>query len=93
MNAEQDEQQLTAMRQKIDEKRLHAPPDSVPSKQVQAAYGVAKSEPNDSANIHGHRYRFVSRYDDKGDFMGCQHHVAENGSRAVPYAPPYDGRV
>ncbi|MFC0266397.1 site-specific DNA-methyltransferase [Kushneria aurantia] len=97
--AEQGEQQLTAMRQDIEEKRrqaeeLGAPdPDSAPAvKQALAAYDVAKQEQNASADIYDHLYRFFSRYYDKGDFMSRRHHVAENDSRAAPYAVPYDGR-
>ncbi|MEC8917503.1 MAG: DNA methyltransferase [Pseudomonadota bacterium] len=97
--AEQGEQQLAAMRQEIEEKRrqaeeLGAPdPDSAPAvKQARADYDVAKREQNASADIYDHLYRFFSRYYDKGDFMSCRHHVAENDSRAAPYAVPYDGR-
>src|SRR5690554_3945264 len=97
--AEQGEQQLAAMRQEIEEKRrqaeeLGAPdPDSAPAvKQARAAYDVAKREQNASADIYDHLYRFFSRYYDKGDFMSRRHHVAENDSRAAPYAVPYDGR-
>lgn len=97
--AEQGEQQLAAMRQEIEEKRrqaeeLGAPdPDSAPAvKQARAVYDVAKREQNASADIYDHLYRFFSRYYDKGDFMSRRHHVAENDSRAAPYAVPYDGR-
>lgn len=97
--AEQGEQQLTAMRQEIEEKRcqaeeLGAPdPDSAPAvKQARAAYDAVKREQNASADIYDHLYRFFSRYYDKGDFMSRRHHVAENDSRAAPYAVPYDGR-
>lgn len=97
--AAQGEQQLAAMRQEIEEKRrqaeeLGAPdPDSAPAvKQARAAYDVAKREQNASADIYDHLYRFFSRYYDKGDFMSRRHHVAENDSRAAPYAVPYDGR-
>ncbi|RDB43429.1 site-specific DNA-methyltransferase [Halomonas sp. DQ26W] len=97
--AEQGEQQLAAMRQEIEEKRrqaeeLGAPdPDRAPAvKQARAAYDVAKREHNASADIYDHLYRFFSRYYDKGDFMSRRHHVAENDSRAAPYAVPYDGR-
>lgn len=97
--AEQGEQQLSAMRHDIDEKRkqaeeLGAPdPDSVPAvKQARAAYHVAKQEQSASVDIYDHLYRFFSRYYDKGDFMSRRHHVAENDSRAAPYAVPYDGR-
>lgn len=97
--SEQGELQLTAMRQEIEEKRrqaeeLGAPdPDSAPAvKQAKAAYDVAKREQNASADIYDHLYRFFSRYYDKGDFMSRRHHVAENDSRAAPYAVPYDGR-
>lgn len=97
--AEQGEQQLAAMRREIEEKRrqaeeLGAPdPDSAPAvKQARAAYDVAKREQNASADIYDHLHRFFSRYYDKGDFMSRRHHVAENDSRAAPYAVPYDGR-
>lgn len=97
--AEQGEQQLSAMRQDIEEKRnkaeeLGAPdPDSAPAvKQARAAYHVAKQEQSASTDIYDHLYRFFSRYYDKGDFMSRRHHVAENDSRAAPYAVPYDGR-
>ncbi|QTP55846.1 site-specific DNA-methyltransferase [Billgrantia sulfidoxydans] len=97
--AEQGEEQLATMRQEIEEKRrqaeeLGAPdPDSAPAvKQARAAYDVAKREQNASADIYDHLYRFFSRYYDKGDFMSRRHHVAENDSRAAPYAVPYDGR-
>ncbi|MGO2054131.1 MAG: site-specific DNA-methyltransferase [Halomonas sp.] len=97
--AEQGEQQLSAMRHDIDEKRkqaeeLGAPdPDSAPAvKQARAAYHVAKQEQSASVDIYDHLYRFFSRYYDKGDFMSRRHHVAENDSRAAPYAVPYDGR-
>lgn len=97
--AEQSEQQLTAMRQEIEEKlcqaeELGAPdPDSAPAvKQARAAYDAVKREQNASADIYDHLYRFFSRYYDKGDFMSRRHHVAENDSRAAPYAVPYDGR-
>ncbi|WP_282039900.1 site-specific DNA-methyltransferase [Halomonas alimentaria] len=97
--AEQGEQQLAAMRQEIEEKRrqaeeLGAPdPDSAPAvKQARAAYDVAKREQKASVDIYDHLYRFFSRYYDKGDFMSRRHHVAENDSRAAPYAVPYDGR-
>src|SRR5690625_290198 len=97
--AEQGEQQLAAMRQEIEEKRrqaeeLGAPdPDSAPAvKQARAAYDVAKREQNASADIYDHLYRFFSRYYEKSDFMSRRHHVAENDSRAAPYAVPYDGR-
>lgn len=97
--AEQGEQQLSAMRQKIEEKRqqaeeLGAPdPDSAPAvKQARAVYHVAKQEQSASTDIYDHLYRFFSRYYDKGDFMSRRHHVAENDSRAAPYAVPYDGR-
>ncbi|MGM8850017.1 DNA methyltransferase [Salinicola halophyticus] len=97
--AEQGEQQLATMRQEIEEKRrqaeeLGAPdPDSAPAvRQARAAYDVAKREQNASADIYDHLYRFFSRYYDKGDFMSRRHHVAENDSRAAPYAVPYDGR-
>ena len=96
---EQGEQQLAAMRQEIEEKRrqaeeLGAPdPDSAPAvKQARAAYDVAKREQSASADVYDHLYRFFSRYYDKGDFMSRRHHVAENDSRAAPYAVPYDGR-
>ncbi|MGO3243319.1 MAG: DNA methyltransferase [Halomonas sp.] len=97
--AEQGDQQLSAMRHDIDEKRkqaeeLGAPdPDSAPAvKQARAAYHVAKQEQSASVDIYDHLYRFFSRYYDKGDFMSRRHHVAENDSRAAPYAVPYDGR-
>ncbi|MGP9674630.1 MULTISPECIES: site-specific DNA-methyltransferase [unclassified Halomonas] len=97
--AKQGEQQLSAMRHDIDEKRkqaeeLGAPdPDSAPAvKQARAAYHVAKQEQSASVDIYDHLYRFFSRYYDKGDFMSRRHHVAENDSRAAPYAVPYDGR-
>ena len=97
--AEQGEQQLSAMRHDIEEKRkqaeeLGAPdPDSAPAvKQARAAYHVAKQEQSASVDIYDHLYRFFSRYYDKGDFMSRRHHVAENESRAAPYAVPYDGR-
>ena len=97
--AEQGEQQLVVMRQNVEEKRkqaeeLGAPdPDTVPAvKQAQAAYEVAKRERNASSDIFDHLYRFFSRYYDKGDFMSRRRHVAENDSRAAPYAVPYDGR-
>lgn len=97
--AEQGEQQLAVMRQNIEEKRkqaeeLGAPdPDTVPAvKQAQAAYELAKREGSASSDIFDHLYRFFSRYYDKGDFMSRRRHVAENDSRAAPYAVPYDGR-
>jgi adenine-specific DNA-methyltransferase len=46
----------------------------------------------DDAQIYDHLYRFFSRYYDKGDFMSRRYFVAENDSRAQPYAIPYDGR-
>lgn len=46
----------------------------------------------DDAQIYDHLYRFFSRYYDKGDFMSRRYFVAENDSRALPYAIPYDGR-
>lgn len=97
--AEQGEQQLVAMRQEIEEKHRQAEefgapdPDNAPAvKQARAAYDIAKREQNASADIYDHLYRFFSRYYDKGDFMSRRHHVAENDSRAAPYAVPYDGR-
>lgn len=97
--AEQGEQQLATMRQNIEEKRQQAEefgapdPDSTTAvKQARAAYDVAKREQNASVDIYDHLYRFFSRYYDKGDFMSRRHHVAENDSRAAPYAVPYDGR-
>lgn len=46
----------------------------------------------DDAQVYEHLYRFFSRYYDKGDFMSKRYFVAENDSRAAPYAIPYDGR-
>ena len=46
----------------------------------------------DDAQIYDHLYRFFSRYYDKGDFMSRRYFVAENDSRSLPYAIPYDGR-
>jgi adenine-specific DNA-methyltransferase len=46
----------------------------------------------DDAQVYEHLYRFLSRYYDKGDFMSKRYFVAENDSRAAPYAVPYDGR-
>lgn len=46
----------------------------------------------DDAQVYEHLYRFFSRYYDKGDFMSKRYFVAENDSRASPYAVPYDGR-
>ncbi len=46
----------------------------------------------DDAQVYDHLYRFFSRYYDKGDFMSKRYFVAENDSRAAPYAIPYDGR-
>jgi adenine-specific DNA-methyltransferase len=46
----------------------------------------------DDAQVYEHLYRFFSRYYDKGDFMSKRYFVAENESRAAPYAVPYDGR-
>lgn len=46
----------------------------------------------DDAQVYEHLYRFFSRYYDKGDFMSKRYFVAENDSRAAPYAVPYDGR-
>ncbi|MDR5885008.1 site-specific DNA-methyltransferase [Vreelandella janggokensis] len=97
--AEQEEQQLATLRHDIEEKRRQAEEFGAPDpdgtsavKQARAAYDVAKREQNASADIYDHLYRFFSRYYDKGDFMSRRHHVAENDSRAAPYAVPYDGR-
>lgn len=46
----------------------------------------------DDAQVYEHLFRFFSRYYDKGDFMSKRYFVAENDSRAAPYAVPYDGR-
>lgn len=46
----------------------------------------------DDGQVYEHLYRFFSRYYDKGDFMSKRYFVAENDSRAAPYAIPYDGR-
>ncbi len=46
----------------------------------------------DDAQVYDHLHRFFSRYYDKGDFMSKRYFVAENDSRAAPYAVPYDGR-
>lgn len=46
----------------------------------------------DDAQIYDHLYRFFSRYYDKGDFMSRRYFFAENDSRSLPYAIPYDGR-
>lgn len=45
----------------------------------------------DDAQVYEHLYRFFSRYYDKGDFMSKRYFVAENDSRAAPYAVPYHG--
>jgi len=45
----------------------------------------------DDAQVYEHLYRFFSRYYDKGDFMSKRYFVAENDSRAAPYAVPYNG--
>ncbi|MEG3081764.1 DNA methyltransferase [Halomonas sp. 5021] len=97
--AEQGEQQLATLRHDIEEKRRQAEEFGAPDpdgtsavKQARAAYDVAKREQNASADIYDHLYRFFSRYYDKGDFMSRRHHVAENDSRAAPYAVPFDGR-
>jgi adenine-specific DNA-methyltransferase len=47
---------------------------------------------SDEAQIYDHLLRFFSRYYDNGDFLSRRHFVAENDSRAAPYAVPYDGR-
>lgn len=44
------------------------------------------------AQVYDHLIRFFSRYYDSGDFMSRRHFVAENDTRAAPYAVPYDGR-
>ncbi len=47
---------------------------------------------SDEAQVYDHLLRFFSRYYDEGDFLSRRYHVAENDSRAAPYAVPYDGR-
>lgn len=70
-----------------------ADPDSNPKvMEAKAAYDAARDGGGDPGEIYDHLYRFFSRYYDKGDFMSRRYHVAENDSRAAPYAVPYDGR-
>lgn len=67
--------------------------DNAPSvKEAKTAYKSARENGSDPGEIYDHLYRFFSRYYDKGDFMSRRYHVAENDSRAAPYAVPYDGR-
>ncbi len=68
-------------------------PDANPKvKESKEAYAAAREGGDDPSDIYDHLYRFFSRYYDKGDFLSRRYHVAENDSRAAPYAVPYDGR-
>ncbi|MGM0593014.1 MAG: site-specific DNA-methyltransferase, partial [Pseudomonadota bacterium] len=68
-------------------------PDANPKvKEAKEAYDAAREGGDDPSDIYDHLYRFFSRYYDKGDFLSRRYHVAENDSRAAPYAVPYDGR-
>jgi adenine-specific DNA-methyltransferase len=60
--------------------------------QAQQAAREGSGPLSDQAQVYDHLYRFFSRYYDKGDFMSRRYFVAENDSRAAPYAMPYDGR-
>jgi adenine-specific DNA-methyltransferase len=68
-------------------------PDNNPKvMEAKAAYEAARDNGDDPSEIYDHLFRFFSRYYDKGDFLSRRYHVAENDSRAAPYAVPYDGR-
>ncbi|WP_459903649.1 hypothetical protein, partial [Desulfosarcina cetonica] len=41
--------------------------------------------------IYDHLYRFFERYYDNGDFLSKRYYARESGSKAAPYAVPYDG--
>lgn len=68
------------------------PDDNAKVKEAKEHYDAAREGGDDPSEIYDHLYRFFSRYYDKGDFLSRRYHVAENDSRAAPYAVPYDGR-
>jgi len=71
---------------------IEDPDNNQKVKEAKAAYDAARENGDDPSDIYDHLYRFFSRYYDKGDFLSRRYHVAENDSRAAPYAVPYDGR-
>ena len=71
---------------------IEDPDNNQKVKETKAAYDAARENGDDPSDIYDHLYRFFSRYYDKGDFLSRRYHVAENDSRAAPYAVPYDGR-
>lgn len=68
------------------------PDENSKVKAAKEAYDAARENGDDPSDIYDQLYRFFSRYYDKGDFLSRRYHVAENDSRAAPYAVPYDGR-
>ncbi|WP_020564067.1 site-specific DNA-methyltransferase [Methylosarcina fibrata] len=68
------------------------PEDTDGVKEAKAAYEQTKDGGHAESEIYDHLYRFFERYYDNGDFMSRRYYARESGSRAAPYAVPYDGR-
>ena len=68
------------------------PETTEPVRKAKAAYDAAKDSGANEGEIYEHLYRFFERYYDNGDFMSRRYFARETGSKAAPYAVPYDGR-
>ena len=68
------------------------PEATIPVREARADYEALLDKESNESEIYEHLYRFFERYYDDGDFMSRRYHVRESGSRAAPYAVPYDGQ-
>ena len=81
--------------QTLEQARLFNLPDPEANSLVREArtdYEALLDKESNESEIYEHLYRFFERYYDDGDFMSRRYHVRESGSRAAPYAVPYDGQ-
>ena len=81
--------------QTLEQAQLFSLPDpeaTIPVREARAHYEALLDKESNESEIYEHLYRFFERYYDDGDFMSRRYHVRESGSRAAPYAVPYDGQ-
>ena len=81
--------------QTLEQARLFNLPDPEANslvREARAHYEALLDKESNESEIYEHLYRFFERYYDDGDFMSRRYHVRESGSRAAPYAVPYDGQ-
>ena len=95
---EGDDRRKEELKAKIDReiqvaKEYGAPdPENSPKvKEAKAEYNAFKDRTGSEADIYDHLYRFFERYYDNGDFLSLRYYARETGSKAMPYAIPYNG--